>query len=76
MVVSIPLRGNRLSAPPKIDDVSLLGLGERRLKRLPSRHVFVEYDVESEVKELLASGHPHADWLAAMRRTARYVPPL
>ena len=36
----------------------------------------VEYDVESEVKELRASGYPHTDWLAAMHRTAKYVPPF
>jgi putative phosphoesterase len=36
----------------------------------------VQYEIESEVKELLASGYPYAPWLAAMRRTARYVPPF
>ncbi len=35
----------------------------------------VEYDVESEAKELLRSGLPHADWLARMLVAAQFCPP-
>ena len=35
----------------------------------------VEYDVESEAKELLRSGLPHAEWMAEVLLAARYVPP-
>jgi predicted phosphodiesterase len=35
----------------------------------------VEYDVERECRELIASGYPHAAWLAEIRRTGAYVPP-
>jgi putative phosphoesterase len=35
----------------------------------------VEYDVEKEVGRLLASDYPYKEWLAAMRRGARYIPP-
>ncbi len=35
----------------------------------------VEYDVESEAKELLSSGLPHADWLARILLTGKYCPP-
>jgi putative phosphoesterase len=35
----------------------------------------VEYDVESEAKELLRSGLPHADWMAKVLLAAGYVPP-
>lgn len=35
----------------------------------------VEYDVEEEVKDLLASGYPRAEWLAAQRRAGRFIPP-
>jgi predicted phosphodiesterase len=35
----------------------------------------VEYDVESEAKELLHSGLPHADWLARMLLAGKYCPP-
>jgi putative phosphoesterase len=35
----------------------------------------VEYDVEREAAALLRSGLPQADWLAAMLRAARYMPP-
>jgi len=31
----------------------------------------VEYDVEREIKELAASGLPHADWTARMLKSAR-----
>lgn len=34
----------------------------------------VKYNVESEVKELLASDYPHAAWLAEIRRQAQFVP--
>jgi putative phosphoesterase len=34
----------------------------------------VEYDVESEVKDLLASNYPNAAWLAEIRRRGQYVP--
>jgi predicted phosphodiesterase len=35
----------------------------------------VEYDVESEAKELLRSGLPHAAWMAKILLTGQYVPP-
>jgi predicted phosphodiesterase len=35
----------------------------------------VEYDVESEAKELLRSGLPHADWLARILLAGKYRPP-
>ncbi len=35
----------------------------------------VEYDVESEAKELLSSGLPHADWLSRMLLAGKYCPP-
>jgi predicted phosphodiesterase len=35
----------------------------------------VEYDVESEAKELLYSGLPHADWLARILLAGQYCPP-
>ena len=35
----------------------------------------VEYDVESEAKELLHSGLPHADWMAKILLAGQYVPP-
>jgi len=35
----------------------------------------VEYDVESEAKELLRSGLPHADWLARILLVGKYCPP-
>ena len=35
----------------------------------------VEYDVESEAKELLCSGLPHADWLSRILLAGQYCPP-
>jgi predicted phosphodiesterase len=35
----------------------------------------VEYDVQSEAKELLRSGLPHADWLARILIAGKYCPP-
>ncbi len=35
----------------------------------------VEYDVESEAKELLVSGLPHARWLSRILLAGQYVPP-
>ena len=35
----------------------------------------VEYDVQSEAKELLRSGLPHADWLARILLAGKYCPP-
>ena len=35
----------------------------------------VEYDVESEVKELLDSGLPHAKWLSRILLAGKYCPP-
>jgi len=35
----------------------------------------VEYDVESEAKELLSSGLPHADWLSRILLAGKYCPP-
>jgi predicted phosphodiesterase len=35
----------------------------------------VEYDVESEAKELLGSGLPHAEWLSRILLAGRYCPP-
>ena len=34
----------------------------------------VEYDVEQEAKDLLASGYPGASWLAEILRQGRYLP--
>lgn len=34
----------------------------------------VEYDIEAEIKDLLASNYPHAAWLAEIRRRGQYVP--
>ena len=34
----------------------------------------VEYDVEKEVGRLLASDHPHKEWIAQIRRSGSYVP--
>ena len=36
----------------------------------------VEYDVEAEVQLLLSSGYPHAEWLAVVRRHAKYIQPF
>jgi diadenosine tetraphosphatase ApaH/serine/threonine PP2A family protein phosphatase len=36
----------------------------------------VEYDVEAEVRRLLASNYPYKRWLAEMRRRGTYVPPF
>jgi len=36
----------------------------------------VEYDVEAEIKYLLGSGYPRAQWLAEIRRQGKYVPPF
>ena len=35
----------------------------------------VEYDIEREIKSLLASNYPHKEWLAEVRRRGAYVPP-
>ena len=35
----------------------------------------VEYDVESEAKDLLRSGLPHADWLSRILLAGKYCPP-
>ena len=35
----------------------------------------IEYDVESEAKELLRSGLPHADWLSRILLAGQYSPP-
>ena len=35
----------------------------------------VEYDVDSEIARLLTSGYPQAEWLAAILKTAGFVPP-
>jgi len=35
----------------------------------------VEYDVESEAKDLLRSGLPHADWMSRILLAGRYCPP-
>ena len=35
----------------------------------------IEYDVESEAKELLCSGLPHADWLSRILLAGRYCSP-
>src|ERR1700682_4381744 len=34
----------------------------------------VEYDVESEAKDLLQSGFPHAEWMARVLLAGKYVP--
>jgi putative phosphoesterase len=35
----------------------------------------IEYDVESEARELLRSGLPHADWMSRILLAGKYVPP-
>jgi predicted phosphodiesterase len=35
----------------------------------------VEYDIERECREFIASGYPHAEWLAEIRRKGAYVAP-
>jgi putative phosphoesterase len=35
----------------------------------------VEYDVETEAKDLLISGLPHAEWLSRILRAGKYCPP-
>jgi len=35
----------------------------------------VEYDVESEAKDLLQSGLPHAAWMARILMAGKYCPP-
>jgi putative phosphoesterase len=35
----------------------------------------VEYDLEGEIRDLEQSGYPFADWLAAMRREGKPLPP-
>jgi putative phosphoesterase len=35
----------------------------------------VEYDVESEARDMLNSGIPHADWIARILLAGKYVPP-
>jgi hypothetical protein len=35
----------------------------------------IAYDVESEAKELLRSGLPHADWLSRILLAGQYCPP-
>jgi hypothetical protein len=35
----------------------------------------VEYDVESEARELLRSGLPHAEWISRILIAGKYVPP-
>jgi putative phosphoesterase len=35
----------------------------------------VEYDVESEARELLVSGLPHSEWLSRILLAGQYVPP-
>ncbi len=35
----------------------------------------VEYDVESEAKDLLRSGLPHAEWMSRILLAGRYCPP-
>jgi hypothetical protein len=35
----------------------------------------VEYDIEKEVRRLLASDYPLKEWLAELRRRGSYVPP-
>ena len=35
----------------------------------------IEYDVESEAKDLLRSGLPHAEWMSRILLAGKYVPP-
>jgi hypothetical protein len=35
----------------------------------------VEYDVESEAKDLLRSGLPHAAWMSRILLAGKYCPP-
>jgi len=36
----------------------------------------VAYDIERECREFIASGYPHAEWLAEIRRKGAFVPPF
>ena len=54
--------GDRRASYLVIDD------GEVSIRR-------VEYDVESEARELLRSGLPHAEWMAKILLAGKYVPP-
>lgn len=35
----------------------------------------VEYDIDAEIDAVAAREHPHGDWIAAILRTGRYLPP-
>ena len=37
---------------------------------------FVTYDVAAEIKGLLDSGYPRAEWLASCLRTGAFTPPF
>ena len=37
--------------------------------------VRVDYDVEGEVNDLLASGYPYAAWLGEIRKAGKFSPP-
>jgi putative phosphoesterase len=58
--VGAPYDGDPRSSYLMIDD------GEPAIRR-------VEYDVEKEVGRLLASDHPHKEWIASLRRSGSYV---
>lgn len=60
--VGLPYDGDWRAAYLVIDD------GNPLIRR-------VEYDLDSDIADLLGSNYPHASWLAEMRRTGRYVPP-
>jgi putative phosphoesterase len=59
--VGSPYDGDPRASYLMIDD------GEPAIRR-------VEYDMEKEVGRLLASDHPHKEWIAALWRSGTYVP--
>ncbi len=61
--VGLPYDGDRRASYILVED------GRPTVRR-------VQYDVESEIKYLLASNYPCADWLAAILREGRYTPPF
>jgi putative phosphoesterase len=60
--VGMPYDGDSRASYLLVDD------GEPRVVRVP-------YDIEAECSDLVTSGYPEAEWLAEIRRRARYIPP-
>jgi diadenosine tetraphosphatase ApaH/serine/threonine PP2A family protein phosphatase len=60
--VGLPYDGDPRAAYLLIDD------DEVQVRR-------VEYDINAEIRSLLRSAYPHANWFASMLRAGRYVAP-